>query len=195
MKSAVKTWLDEVVTTSKQEFSILESKMPPNIYQATGHPENWSMKDIYSHLTYWIEVFSHNVKASINCTPKIDTSNYKILNDETWKLRNTLTWDEVRQALDNVFLESQSLLIRILDEQLMDKSILTIQGQALIADYLYEFIEHPMWHWIGLYLKANDKDSALDCLERVESSIFNENFSKWLIPVRKAVIKNRKRIT
>ena len=193
MNKETSVWLSEVIKASKLEFSILKSVIPSEVYHATGRLKDWSMKDVYAHLTYWIEVFSHNINASINSTSKIDTNNYAKLNIETWSARNALTWDEVNAALDHAFIESQSLLENLSEEQLTDKTCLSIGGNTLISDYLYEFIEHPIGHWVSLYIKANDKSAALDCLTRVESSILNDNFSKWLKPVKSKIAKSRKR--
>ncbi|NJL26861.1 MAG: ClbS/DfsB family four-helix bundle protein [Thermoanaerobaculia bacterium] len=191
MEDNVYQWLDNVLRTSEHEFSVLESQIPSRMHDAMGAVDDWSAKDVVAHLTYWLEVFSYNIDARTHSETLVDTENYKVLNREAWKLRNILTWDKVRLDLDRAFKSVQSRVHGLTATQLTDASCFSLQGQPLVADYMYELIEHPMHHWVILYRRASREDMALGMLERVQEGISQKRFMKWSMPARKKIRKHR----
>lgn len=195
MKRDIHQWLDSVLQTSKHEFVVLESHIPSSMHDAKGEVDRWSAKDVFAHLTYWLEVFSYNIDARADSRALIDTSDYKALNRETWKARNAFTWDRVRLDLDRAFASVQSQAHRLTTKQLTDASCFSIGDRPIVVDYMYEIIEHPMHHWILLYRGASAEDLADEMLERVQEGVSQEGLMKWSLSARKKILKHRQSLT
>jgi len=190
MKSDIHRWLDNVLQTSKHEFSVLESHIPSKLHEQKGEVNNWSAKDVVAHLTYWLEVFSYNIDARNDSKTLIDTHDYKVLNREAWKSRNALTWDQVQLDLDRAFANVQSQAHNLDANQLTDASSFSIGDRALIADFMYELIEHPMHHWMILYRKASADNLAVEMLARVQKGISQKGLMKWSLSARRKIRKH-----
>ncbi len=191
MERDIYHWLDNVLQTSKHEFFVLESHIPSMMHDAKGGVDKWSAKDVVAHLTYWLEVFSYNIDARTHSKTLIDTDDYKGLNREAWKLRNTFTWDTVRLDLDRAFANVQSRVHSLTTRQLTDASCFSIGDRPLVVDYMYELIEHPMHHWMILYRKASAEDLAVEMLERVQEGVSQKGLMKWSLSARKKIRKHR----
>ena len=191
MKIDIHGWLDNVLQVSKHEFDELESHIPPKMHNAKGEADKWSAKDVFAHLTYWLEVFSNNVDARIQSKTLVDTKKYEALNREAWKLRNKLTWGKVRSDLDRALANIDTRMHRLTTEELMDALCFSIAGRPLVVDYMYELIEHPMHHWMILYRKAGAEEMAVAMLERVQKGVSQKGLMKWSLPARKKILKHR----
>ncbi len=87
MKTAIKQWALEVIATSRNEFKTLISMIPPKQRDVSGKLKQWSAKDELAHLSFWLEVFAENIKASRNGGSLIDTSTYLVMNDKALEFR------------------------------------------------------------------------------------------------------------
>jgi hypothetical protein len=191
MKIDIHSWLDNVLQASRQEFVVLESHIPPKMHDAEGEADKWSAKDVFAHLTYWLEVFARNVNARIHSKTLVDTEKYQELNREAWKLRSKLTWGKVRSDLDRALADIGACVHRLTAEELTDASCFSLAGRPLVFDYIYEVIEHPMHHWMILYRKAGAEEKAVAMLKRVQEGVSQEGLMKWSLPARKKILKHR----
>ncbi len=191
MEHDIYHWLDNVLQTSKHEFYVLESHLPSEMHDAKGEIDKWSARDVVTHLTYWLEVFSYNIDARAYSKTLVNTENYKALNREAWKLRSTLDWDKVRLDLDRAFASVQSRVHGLTTKQLADASCFSIEGRPLVVDYMYEVIEHPMHHWMILYRQAGAEEMAIKMLERVQEGVSQKGLMKWSLSARKKIRKHR----
>jgi len=191
MKTDIHLYLDNVLQASKHEFIVLESHISPKMHDAKGEVDKWSAKDVFAHLTYWLDTFSYNIDAHTQSKTLINTDNYKELNREAWKLRNKLTWDKVRSDLDRAFTNIQTRVHSLTTEQLTDASSLSISDRPLVADYMYELIEHPMHHWMILYRKASAEEMAVEMLERIQEEVSQKGLMRWSLSARKKILEHR----
>lgn len=192
MELTIHKWLDRLLQTSKHEFVVLESHLSPEMHAARGEVDQWSAKDVFTHLTYWLEVFSHNIEARIDSETLVDTGNYKELNRKAWESRNKLGWCKVRSDLENAFENVKSSTHRLTAAQLTNASEFSIGGRPLVVDYMYELIEHPMHHWMILYSKASANEMATEMLNRVEERVSQKGLMKWSLAARKNINKYRR---
>ena len=195
MERDIRHWLDKVLQASKHEFLVLESHLPPEMHDAKGAINNWSAKDVFAHLTFWLEVFSYNIEARSHSRTLIDTDNYRVLNREAWQARKAHTWDRVWLDLDRAFSAVRSQLSSLSTEQLTNASCFSTGDRPLVEDFMYEAIEHPMHHWMSLYRQAGAEEMAGAMLERVQDCVRQDGQMMWSQAVREKIRTHRESLT
>jgi len=191
MEHDIHEWLEGVLQTSKHEFLVLESHIPSEMHDAKGEADKWSAKDVFAHLTYWLEVFAFNIEARANSRRLIDTDRYEILNSDAWEARHAFSWDRVRLDLDRAFASVQSQVHQLSAKQLTDATCFSLSGRPLVADCMYELVEHPMHHWMILYRRVGAEHMAYEMLERVEGRVSQRGLMKWSLSARKKILRHR----
>jgi hypothetical protein len=189
MKKDVRQWLIDVVELSRAEFQAVIRCLPQSKRRAKGTADQWSAKDVISHLTYWLEVFDKNITARRASKPLIDTEDYLSMNAAAWSERNRLSWKEVETAL-HAALDRVKSQVENLSADQFDSGALSIGGKPLVANFLYELIDHPLHHWVILYGKANAQKHGIEMLKRVQSVLDERGFGKWTDSSRKEIQKH-----
>ena len=190
MKKDVRQWLIDVVALSRAEFQAVIQCLPQSRRRAKGTSDQWSAKDVISHLTYWLEVFDKNITALRASKPLIDTEDYLSMNAAAWNERNRLSWKEVEMALHAALDRIKSQVENLSADEQFDGGALSMGGKPFVANFLYELIDHPLHHFVILYGKSNAKKKGIEMLKRVEGVLDERGFGKWTNSSRKKIQKH-----
>ena len=179
----IKAWLEDLLTLMQSEFAEFISHIPQNQKDVATHLKDWSPKDEMNHLVFWNSIFIFNVKARQNNQPILDPRNYLVMNDVGWFENKNKTWEETQQSITKVFDDISKLIASMSEDDLVDAEKFSLKYSAkpkpFIADMLYEVVDHPLHHILGMYEKfGNAKDAKAmllrinDLLQRSEVAAF-----------------------
>jgi Protein of unknown function (DUF1706) len=195
MKTDIKQWTLEVIATSRTEFKMLMSMIPPKQREVVGQIKQWSAKDELSHLSFWLELFAKNTKARRKGKALIDTSDYLAMNDNASEERKDWTWSEVDTALTRALEEIEKQVKALSVDELTEAEMFTLEPQRksprpFIKSLLYDLIDHPLHHWVKLYKKYGHEAKAADMLGRVSLTLKRPGVSKWTTTSRSKIKKH-----
>lgn len=195
METDVKQWTLEMIAASQNEFKTLISMIPPKQREGVGQLKQWTAKDEFAHLSFWLEVFAKNTKARRNGKALLDTSDYLAMNDAAWAERKDLSWSEIEAALTLALYEIEKQVKALSVDELTEAVMFTLEPQRkpprpFIKSLLYDLIDHPLHHWVRLYKKFGHEAKAAQMLERVLQVLKKPGVSKWTATSRSKVKKH-----
>lgn len=188
-----------LIVAARAEFKHLLPHIPEEQRHRTGKLKQWAPKDEIAHLAYWIDLFATNVQARHACEPLIDTRDYRTMNDRAWAERKEWTWDEaeqaVMQALNAVELQFNTLRA----EELVNPQHFTLEPdrpapRPVLHNLIYELIEHPNHHFMGLYRKFADEAAITALFDRSLQALTQLGNARWLAKTRKSAEKHAQRL-
>lgn len=191
--SAIKPWVKELIQLMQKEIELFIARIPEDQRVVTTHLKNWSSKDEVNHLIFWNNVFIFNVQARQKNLPLLDPNNYLVMNDVAWFYGKGLTWKEIGNAIEKVFNEEQELVNSMSAEELTDGNTFTLgytkSHKAFLEDFMYEIVDHPLHHMVGMYEKFGNKKNAKEMLLRINEFIQNPDVKKWTSKSRNKIAK------
>jgi hypothetical protein len=199
MKTDVKQWALALIDTSRDEFTTLIASIPQDQRKTVGKLKQWSPKDELAHLTFWIEVFVSNIKASREGRSLLNTSNYLVMNDEAWEERKNWTWADVEKALAKALVDVKKQIEDLSSETLTESQRFSLEPdrtspRPLLQNLTYELIDHPLHHFTKLYQKFGDEAKTTELLTRVLKVLKQPGVSKWSVTSRNKIGKHVNRI-
>jgi hypothetical protein len=173
-----------LITAARHEFTTLIAALPPATRDAQGSLKDWSPKDEMAHLAYWIEIFVVQIQARRAGQPLMDTRDYLRRNDIAWAARKDQSWSEVEASLESALAALEGEIRAFSDDELVDAQRLTIEPHAktprpLLRNLIYEMIEHPLVHMVGIYRKIGDEAGLRAMLTRIEVPLKVRGFSRF----------------
>jgi hypothetical protein len=188
----VKPWALSLISGVRTEFTMLMTQIPDEQRHLVGEMKQWSPKDEIAHLTYWIELFVANLQACRANRPLINTQNYLAMNDLAWVERSAWTWIEVEHALAQVLADLQIEIETLSSQALVDPQCFTLEParkspRPLLRNLLYEVIDHPLHHFVGLYDKFGNTAQKRVLLERTQQRLKWPGTSKWTETTRRKI--------
>lgn len=192
MKTDMKQWALALIDAARNEFGILMASIPQEQRNMVGELKQWSAKDEIAHLLYWIEVFSTNIEARRKGQPLTDISNYLAMNDAAWQARKDWTWANLETELARVLTNVETQLHDLHIEDLIDPQSFTLETvrkspRPLLRNLIYELVEHPFHHFMGLYQRFSDKAQINSLIERTLHSLKQPGTSKWSATTRNKI--------
>lgn len=184
-------WLLDVLAVMRAEFSTLMSLFPDQQQTRMGTLEAWAPKDELAHLAFWLETFVTNLQNLQGHTPLIDTRDYLTMNNQAWMARKDWTWADIQHALAAVLAQVEIQIRRLSAEDLTDANRLTLEGdrkspRPLVRSFLYELVDHPLHHVVGLYQRLGaDSAAQMAMLLRVQSVLSKRGLAKWTATSRR----------
>jgi hypothetical protein len=199
MKTDVHEWSLTVVNFARQEFKALIAALPPAQREAVGTLKDWSPKDEMAHLEFWIDTFVTNLTALRDGQPLMDISDYLRLNDDAWAVRKDWSWATVEEHLARALNGVETHLHSLNTADLTDAAHLTLEPdrttpRPLIRSLLYDVIDHPLLHVVGLYGKCGANAAALAMLDRATTLVSQPGLSKWTSSTRSKLKTWQKRV-
>jgi Protein of unknown function (DUF1706) len=172
MKKDIQQWALMLIGASGNEFKTLIASLNPDQRGAIGQLHKWSPKDEIAHLSYWLEVFLDNIQARQNGQELIDTHDYLTLNDQAWEVRKDWTWNDVELGLERTLKGIEVQIKSLSNEDLTDAERLSLESdqkvtRPLLKSLIYELIDHPLHHFLGMYQKLHNKHQIASMLERL----------------------------
>lgn len=188
----VKGFALAVTAAARAEFRTFIEHLPAEQRIAVGTLKHWSPKDEVAHLTYWIDVFVTNVQAQRDGRTLIDTRDYLAMNDRAWQARKDWTWAEIEAALERGLAEIEAQISELNADDLIDPQRFTLEAERksprpLLPSLLYELIDHPLHHFIGMIHKFGNASQAVALLTRIESVLKQPGISKWTATSRRKI--------
>jgi hypothetical protein len=188
----VKQWALAIIAASRHEFNTLLSRMPAEHRSRSGQLKDWSPKDEIAHLAYWIDLFAHNIQACREAQPLTDTRDYRAMNDAAWPVSKDWSWDEAEAAVERA-LTAVAAQVTVLDmADLTDPQRCTLEPhrkapRPLIQSLLYDLVDHPLHHFVGLYRQFGDAEGQSAMLTRLEGALRQPGVSKWTATTRRKI--------
>jgi hypothetical protein len=186
-------WLTDVLDVMRAEFTTTMELFTFEQRSQVGELKAWSPRDELAHLAFWLETFVSNLRHLRDGSALIDTHNYLAMNDEAWLARQDWAWEDIKAALLNALVELETNITRLSSEELTDSTCLTLEGERksprpLIRNFLYELVDHPLHHFVGLYLRLGIDPALLNAmLMRVDNVLRRRGVSKWASTSRRKV--------
>jgi hypothetical protein len=190
MKKDIHQWALTLIGASRREFDALIASLTADQRRAVGALRQWSPKDEIVHLAYWLEVFVGNIQARQHGRALTDTRDYLSLNDQTWHARKDWTWDEAENALKRAFMDIEGRVKGLSSQDLTDPDRLSLEPEGksprpLLKALIYELIDHPVHHFVGLYRKRHAEHEIAPMLERLLEVMNQPGVSKWSASTRR----------
>lgn len=192
MNADIKPWALGLIDLVCLEVATVLKHLPSSHKRAKGELKSWSAKDEIAHLAYWLELFSGNIKAARSGKPLTNTRDYLAQNDAAWRVRNPWTWAEVELAWNAALLELETQVKSLSAQQLTDaNSLATDPKRPLIRSLIYEVIDHPLHHLVGLYSKMGKPEQINPLLERCSIALRQRGTAKWTTSTKRKLGKWR----
>lgn len=184
---------------ARAEFARLLTHIPEEQRHRPGKLNQWAPKDEIAHLAYWIALFATNVQARRTGQPLIDTRAYRAMNDRAWAERKDWTWDAVEQAVTQGLNAVELQLNALRAEELVDPKYFTLEPdrpapRPLLHNVVYELIDHPNHHFVGLYRKFADEAAITALFTRSLQTLGQLGSARWSTKTRKAAEKHAQRL-
>jgi hypothetical protein len=181
-----------LIAAARHEFTTLIAALPPAARVAQGSLKDWSPKDEMAHLAYWIEVFVAQIQARRAGQPLMDTRDYLRRNDIAWAARKDQSWAEVEASLESALAALEGEIRAFSDDELVDAQRFTIEPDTktprpLLRNLIYEMIEHPLVHMVGIYRKIGDEVRLRAMLTRIETPLKARGFSRFAASARRKI--------
>ncbi len=199
MKKDIQQWALVLIGASSNEFNTLIDSLNPDQRGAIGELHRWSPKDEIAHLSYWLEVFLDNIQARQNGQELIDTRNYLTLNDQAWEVRKDWTWNDVELGLERTLKGIETKIKSLNSQDLTDADRLSLESdqkvpRPLLKSLIYELIDHPAHHFLGMYRKLHNKHQIASMLERLIQAMEQPGVSNWSATTRNKLRKHRMKL-
>lgn len=199
IKVDIKLQTVALIAAAHAEFARLLAHIPEEQRQRAGKLKQWAPKDEIAHLAYWIDLLATNVQARRAGQPLIDTRDYRTMNDRAWAERKEWTWDEAEQAVTHGLKAVEQQVTALLAEDLVDPNHFTLEPERpaprpLLHSLIYEVIEHPNHHFIGLYRKFGDEAAISALLDRSLQTLSQLGSARWSARTRRAAQKQTERL-
>ncbi len=187
-----KTWALALVGTARHEFTTLIARIPLDQRNTVGMLKQWSSKDELAHLAYWIEVFAHNIQACHKGQSLIDTRDYLAMNDKAWQTRKDWAWADIETNLSGVLANVEQQIKELSNEDLTEPQRLTLEAdrkspRPLVRSLIYEVIDHPLHHFMGISKRLGDKAQTNAMLKRMLQVMSVPGTSKWSATTRNTI--------
>jgi Protein of unknown function (DUF1706) len=194
MKKDIQQWALMLIGASGNEFNTLIASLNPDQRSAIGNLHKWSPKDEIAHLSYWLEVFLDNIQARQNGQKLTDTHDYLTLNDQAWELRKDWTWNEVELGLKRTLKGIETKMKSLSSQDLTDPQRLSLEPdqkapRPLVKSLIYELIDHPSHHFLGMYRKLQNEQLVAPMLERLLEVTEQPGVSRWSTTTRNKLRK------
>jgi Protein of unknown function (DUF1706) len=196
MKNDLQQWALMLIGASENEFNTLIASLNPDQRSAIGDLHKWSPKDEIAHLSYWLEVFLGNIQRCQNGQELIDTRDYLTLNDQAWEVRKDWTWNDVERVLERTLKGIEVQIKNLSSQDLTDPQRLSLEPdqkvpRPLLKSLIYELIDHPLHHFLGMHRKLQNEHLVAPMLERLLEVMEQPGVSKWSITTRNKLRKQK----
>lgn len=192
-------WSLDVIELARANVVFVMNDTPIIYREAIGGIHDWSPKDEFAHLAYWVDVFETNIRAFRTNKPLINTSDYLVMNDNAWITRKDWTWEYIEQEVLRVLAATKMQIAQLEVDDLINSTRFTVdpnngKARPLLRSLLYELIDHPLHHFIGLYKKFGANAHTLALLANTSSILTQSGVSKWAISSRRKIQAYEKRL-
>jgi Protein of unknown function (DUF1706) len=184
MKKDLQQWALMLIGASGKEFNTFIASLNPDQRGAIGNLHEWSPKDEIAHMSYWLEVCLGNLQARQNGQALIDTRDYLTLNDQAWEVRKDWTWNDIERVLEHTLNGIETQIKSLSSQDLTDPQRLSLEPdqkatRPFLKSLIYELIDHPLHHLVGLYRKLKNEPLIAPMLERLLEAMEQPGVSKW----------------
>ena len=150
-----------------QEEQRLCVSLDENEKSETGKLEQWSAKDIMSHIVYWKEYMVRNITASLRGESPDARGDVDTINKEVFEANKNNSWDDTLMRLDRVYESAITCVRSVPDDKLIDTNTLPWQeGRPLWRIITGTGYQHPIIHLAEYYFRRGDNDYAVKLNER-----------------------------
>ena len=133
----------------------------------TGKLEQWSAKDIMTHIVYWKEYLVRNITATLRGESPNVRGDVDTINEEVFHANKNNSWEDTLTRLDRAYKSAVKCVRRVPDEKLIDTNTLPWQeGRPLWIIVDGNGYEHPNIHLAEYYFRRGDNDYAVKLYEQ-----------------------------
>ena len=121
------------------------------------------------------------------------------MNDVAWFYGKDLPWKDTKSSITKVVADLLALIASLSSEELVNEKIFSLGYEAkspkpLIEDLLYEIVEHPLHHMMGMYNKFGNKKYAQEMLAGIDNFLQNPMVLSWTSKSCKKIAKYLKTV-
>lgn len=150
-----------------EEEQKLCASLDENEKSEIGKLEQWSAKDIMSHLVYWKEYMVRSITATLRRESPDVRGDVDTINKEVFEANKNTSWDDTLMRLDRVHESAITCVRSVPDEKLIDTNTLPWQeGRPLWGIIAGSGYRHPIIHLAEHYFRRGDNDYAVKLNER-----------------------------
>ena len=148
--------LIERATTVRTEFtSMWDGLTEEQMTQRPGSQDDWSVKDLIAHLTWWQDHMVEWVELAASGGTVIRKHTIDEANARTFNEKKDTSLEDVLAEWDASFPPFIALVEKLSDEQINDKSVATIEDKPLLHFLGGDTFGHYQSHWNDLEQYVN----------------------------------------
>ncbi|MBI9047170.1 MAG: ClbS/DfsB family four-helix bundle protein [Anaerolineaceae bacterium] len=127
-----------------------------------GTLENWSARDVFTHVTFWNQELVHTFDCIEKGTEARKFEDYNAENDRVQEEQKEKSWtsilSEFEATVETIFMKLETFS----EEQLLDDQLVSwLQTKTLAANIIGTAIWHAEWHIAEFQIAHGDKDKAI----------------------------------
>lgn len=161
MKQPDKAVLINLITSVQNDLYEVISELPDQRLNSAGSLENWSIKNMVSHVTFWINYSCLSLDAIHSGTPPADYDDIDKINDEVVLSHQNEPWTEVKADMDQAF---QQILEKI--ESCSDEDLFTpgrfawLNGKSFFDHLVGAEAWHVEYHLADFLIHAGEAEKS-----------------------------------
>ena len=164
---ALKERLITLLELAYEEEQKLCLSLDENEKSEIGKLEQWSAKDIMSHIVYWKEYLVGSITATLRRESPDVRGDVDTINKEVFEANRNSSWDDTLMRLDRVYESAITCVRSVPDEKLIDRNTLPWQeGRPLWRIITGTGYQHPIIHLAEYYFGRGDNDYAVKLYEQ-----------------------------
>lgn len=134
---------------------------------AIGTPEQWSVKDMLAHITFWQQVAAERLAATRRGEQPATFGDFQPVNERIFEERRGQSWEQVLADAEQTH-AALTEHVRSFDAQALTdpQRFAWTNGQALSASILGNGYWHPLEHVARFYAASGEQERASELLEQ-----------------------------
>ena len=133
--------------SDRDEFVALWSGMNEGeLTQRPGPQEDWSVKDLMAHIAWWEGYAVRRVAVLLAGNDDLETPDFDAFNSKIFEEYKDLAINVVQEKFKNVFLDIETQISKLSEEQLHSVSQYPTGGETLMNIYMDNTFRHYASH-------------------------------------------------
>lgn len=151
-----------------EEEQKLYASLDENEKSATGKLEQWSAKDIMTHIAYWDEYVVRNITATLRGESPDVRGDLDTINEGVFHTNKNNSWEDTLIRLERAYKSAIKCVGSVPDDKLIDTNTLPWQeGRPLWIIIDGNGCVHPIIHLAEYYFGRGDNNYAVKLYEQV----------------------------